>query len=599
MGLTIFFCALAVVLVLIPAFYVLLTEWIDVRAAERYVDSVRASQSPTFVDRPFCKTLSRYLDAFSQAVQRKAVLTFDVDRQLEDLRRAADSISVSVRARAGVLILCGLIVTLVKLQSAVGGLKSTFSNLAAQQSDAGTTVDTAAQVVNGMSTVATAAREAFLISFCAISFAAVLLLLALLLHSKASHLVSRFSEWVYDCYREELKKVPEQVPLNVVAAEFKATAQALERLTNSFGEMTNSFGALQGFADSTERSRNAIVEAMQKLPSHIQESVGTLSGQFVSSVTDGLRNANEHTNQILLIYGQQQQRIEKIQAEVVAIRNFTSQVTESVAKLHRMPEHVAALAAGVELQSSSLKSFESTVAELAIRVEDLPVSGLREDVATLNVATQRVQAAVSSVERFGERVAENIELLRGLPELLRNIDNAVQAEAQNAASLRVSADALGEHVKAVPVVELRAGIAGLASAADKIGNVHAQTIAALADVTRRSEAFELAGRALQGRIDEVIKYCSQLAVQQQQIKTGLGDNQQKASELLSQLADRLDIEIQRLRENDKLRGIEDALVQLALVVNNIKSDLSEGRSEHSKQEVPVDNTVTNEMGARA
>lgn len=589
-------CTAALLLVLAPAVISLCRNHFDVGEAAGYVKSLKAQQDPRMgVTRPFAKTLDAYVNSFDHAVERKSLEKFDVDRQLGDVRRAAGSVAASVRALAGVLILCGLIITLFKLQGAVGGLRSTFSVLAAQQSNVEGASDTAAQVVQGMSTVASAAHDAFLISLCFISSAAILLLLALRESSRAADVVSQFSDWVYSSYRSELNKLPEQVPLNVVAGEFRASAQALELLTASFGEMTKSFGALQGFADSMDRSRNAIVEAMQRLPAHIQESMGSLSEKFVGSVTEGLTNANQHTQQILLIYGQQQQRINTIQAEVVAIKNFSSQVTQAVAKLDGMPEQVTALAAGVELQSKSLNSFASTVAELAIRVEDLPISGLRQDVGTLAAATDRIYAAVNSVERFGERVAQNTELLRELPETTKGIATAVYQEANNAVAFRASVDMLGDHVKALPVSELRAGIVGLTSAAEMIGNIHAQTIAALAEVTRRSSAFEAAGSDLKARIDEVLKYSNQLAIHQQHIKAGQVENAQKVAESLVQLGGRLQSEIQKLKETPQLQAIEDQLTRLWMVVNVMKVDLNALRNGPVKP----DNTLENSSESSA
>jgi hypothetical protein len=560
----------------------------DVSDAAKCIPWSKSGGTAAYRDKPFCKMLARYFDAYSQAIERHALGAFDVESELGEVRRAAGLIGASVRAFAGVLILCGLLVTLVKLQGAVGGLKSAFDQLASQQSNMGSSGSTATQVVGGMSTVASAAHDAFLISFCAIFCAATLLLAALWLHSRAARVVSSFSEWAYSSYREEVRKLPEQVPLNVVAAEFKASAQALERLTTSFGEMTESFRALEGFAGSMDHARNAIVDAMQKLPGHIQASMGTLTEQFVRGVTEGLRNTNEHTERILLIYGQQQQRIEKIQAEVVAIRDFSHQVAQAIAKLDGLPEQVAAVATGVETGSNSLKSFESTVAELAIRVEDLPIAALRAEVAGLAGITEGIKAAVASVEHFGEQVAANTDFVRGVPGLIQGIDASVNKEAENAVAFRASVDVLAAHVKSLPVPELRAGIAGLTTAAAQFGNIHAQTIAGLAEITHRSAAFESAAADLRGRIDEVLKYSNRLAIHQQQIKEGADDNAPKIAERLVQLAGRLQREIQELRDHEQLKDIEDAFTRLGRVVEAIKVKLDTLRMGSTRPDGPLE-----------
>lgn len=149
-----------------PAVYVLYRDGSDALSASRHITSIKSGDLSQGSGKRFCSALRNYVTTFNQAVDRKLLLSFDVDRQLNEVRRVAGTLGASLRALAGVLILCGLIVTLFNLQHAVGGLRATFDQLAAQQSNADSGGDTASQVVAGMSTVATAAGKAFQISFC-------------------------------------------------------------------------------------------------------------------------------------------------------------------------------------------------------------------------------------------------------------------------------------------------------------------------------------------------------------------------------------------------------------------------------------------------
>ncbi len=562
--------ALAVAFVLIPAVILLVRDFRDIICARLYITSLQNGQHSEISGFSFSKSIRRFVSAYTVARDRIMLQSFGLEEHLADVRRSAGSIAGEVRALAGVLILCGLIITLMNLQSAVGGLRDTFSELAAQQVASTSGDDTAAKVVGGMGIVAGAASTAFSISFMMISSAAVLLLLGLLIRTWALHLANSFSGWAHESLAADL---PIQTPLNVVAAEFRASSQALERLTTSFNEMTESFGALQGFADSMDRARSAIVKAMQQLPSHIRESVGTLSETFVNSVGEGLRNSSEHTHQILLIYGHQQQRIENIQAEVTAIRDFTAQVATATGRLEGMPERVADLTTTVQTQAELVKRFELIVAELAIRVEDLPVEGLKEHVEALVRITGQVDSNVLSIDKVGQRIADSTNLLRQLPELAREIRTAVRHEADNSEAFRSTVDDLGEYIRALPVVEIREGIAQLAVATDKVGDVHATAIEALSQITRHSAAFESAGAELRARLEGVLKCASQLAIEQEYIRTHADENAAKIVDRLSGLSERLQSEIRLLSENRSLDGIAHTLNKLSLEIGSILEGL--------------------------
>jgi hypothetical protein len=124
--------------------------------------------------------------------------------------------------------------------------------------------------------------------------------------------------------------------------------------------------------------------------------------------------------------------------------------------------------------------------------------------------------------------------------------------------------------------------------AEQFGNVHAQTIAGLAEITHRSAAFESAAADLRGRIDEVLKYASRLAIHQQQIKEEPNDNAPKIAERLVQLAGRLQREIQELRDNEQLQDIEDAFTRLGRVVEAIKVNLDTLRMGSTRPDGPLD-----------
>jgi methyl-accepting chemotaxis protein len=423
-------------------------------------------------------------------------------------------VSNGVRALAGILILSGLIVTLARMQTAVGTLSNTFSKMAHEQTDTSPTENAAGDVVTGMSQVADAAKGAFQISATLIFSAAFFLFSALIVRMMATRVLNSFVEWARVSYDNSL---PEHVSLGTVAVQFRSSARSLEVLTKSFNDMTESFGALQGFAESMDNARTAIVEAVQQLPVHIQASVGTLSKRFVNAFAEGMRSTSEHTSQILLIYGHQKQRIDHIQEQVQAIHGFAAEMAAIASQLRGLPENVKSVAEGTEAQKSGLQAFGSTVAELAIRLEELPVRQLVDEVNRLAGIVEGAQTSLKTVEKFGERISENTNALRPLPEVAKTIRTAVQHEAENSASFRDSVDQLRLFIEGFPVEQLRNGIESLVQASRSIGSIQGQAIVALDELTRNAADVADGSREMQRLVEQIANVANQLSAEQSRL----------------------------------------------------------------------------------
>jgi hypothetical protein len=374
---TIVGCVIVGLVVLVPALRHLFVATRDIQHAKRIVsefESNSAQPSPELpqnlgkpkVNHHFSHAFLRAHQSFRAAEQRRTLGAFRFGDHFERIRDALGGALNPIRGGAGVLILSGLTITLFNLQHSVQHLKTAFQDLAVHSPTSSTSVDVTAVVTSAMAGLASSAHLAFAFSVGFILTAALLLICVLGLQQSAAKTYQRFVAWAHGEYERLL---PVQTPLGEVAVRFDETAKSLKAVTVSFNEMTEQFGSIRDFAGSIENARIAIEDAMAKLPGHIQASMGTLSERFVASITEGLRESNENSKHVLAIYGHQQHRIDQIQAEAVAIGQYAKQVAEVTKHLEGLPESVTAASEAALDQAASANGLDSTVAELAIRVE--------------------------------------------------------------------------------------------------------------------------------------------------------------------------------------------------------------------------------------
>lgn len=466
--------ALLAAIVWLPGLYCFFKDWAEVRGARAMVAAQTRGERPAAVAKPesLAGRVETFVGRFEAARGAAALDRFDVDAAVEDLRRTALSRTGRARAVASFLILLALTINLASIGVAVGGLDRTFAAIkAAQATQSGLSGSASSAVFDGMVEVARAARMAFSVTAWAVCFAVILLLLSAGLPRKISALISEFSDWAHGQYAKALAGT---VSLHTVSADLKVAATSMERLTGTFAQVTEAFEAVTAFRQSMEIARDAIVDAMRQLPAHIRDSTAQLSQSFVENMAQGLRDADENMKKILLIYGEQQHRIEATYAVLEEVRTSAVSTAESAAKLERLDDCVRKASSAVDRQGIAVAQFETTVAELAIRVEELPLHPLREDVRQLEEALCPLHGLMERLTPLTEEIAGALGLLRGLPESGDQLVRLAERQTADQRELRKGADEMREIIRDLPIHELKDSLAALAASARQLSDERIQ-----------------------------------------------------------------------------------------------------------------------------
>jgi hypothetical protein len=461
-------------IVWLPGLYCFFRDWAEVRLARAMVAAQTGRERPAAVAEPesLAGRVATFVGRLEDARAAIALDRFDVDAAVEDLRRTALSRTGRTRAVASFLILLALTINLAYIGLAVGGLDHTFTAIrAAQATQSGLSGSASSAVFNGMGEVARAARTAFTVTAWAVSFAVILLLLSAGLPRKISALISEFSDWAHDHYA---KAIAGTVSLHTASADLKIAATSMERLTGTFARVIEAFEAVTAFRQSMEIARDAIVDAMRQLPVHIQESTAQLSQDFVENMAQGLRDADENMKKILLIYGEQQHRIEATYSMLDEVRTSAVSTAGSASKLEGLDDCVRQASAAVDRQGIAVAQFETTVAELAIRVEELPLRPLREDVRQLEEGLRPLHALMERLTSLTEKIAGALGLLRGLPESGDQLVRLAERQTADQRELRKGADEMREMIRRLPIHELEESLAALAAAARQLSDERMQ-----------------------------------------------------------------------------------------------------------------------------
>lgn len=582
---TIVGCITVGLVVLVPAVRQLFVAWLDVRRASGVVSILvnlkTGEPAPKLPDtsantyRHFTDAFLRAYRSFDTAVRHNCLTEFNLDHQFERIRAALGGMLNPIRGRAGVLILSGLIITLINLQSSVQSLQTAFTTLAEHPpTDGSTSVDVTSTVTHVMATVAGAAHRAFLFSVVFILIAALLLIGVLYVQAKATRIYQEFVEWAHDKYDDSL---PFQTPLGEVAAKFDQTTKSLTSLAAAFNAMILEFGSLRDFAGSIENARVAIEDAMAKLPGHIQVSMGSLSERFVAGVSEGLRESNENSKHVLAIYGHQQHRIDQIQAEAAAIGEYSKQVAEVSDKLKGLPELVVAASKATTDLADSANRLDSTVAELAVRVEDLPVKELRADVQSLITSTEAVKSHATNVEKFVGVVSANLELLLGLPGQITEIGTGVALQKAAVDVLIAAVGTMQGAVKDLPVAQMGEATRSLSKALERVGTLQGETERLLAEISARMVSMDAVGTEVRTRLEQVGSLSLQLISEYQNAEANSRASAEEIKQALARQGNALVKEILDLKSRPEMEQISQQLGRLegAIISLRTQPDLKE------------------------
>ena len=362
---------------------------------------------------PLTSSILRFSLDFETAKQKKCLHAFDLQQRLAFVRRMPSSMFNGGRSAAGLLILCGLLVTLWNLQRAVGPLGEAFHQLSVQQeaplsgsSEAQQPDDaqrSISQIQNTMSRVASSAHRGFFWSFCFISCAVLIGAACLWGQSHASTTVIRFSVLAESRYREDL---PEQLSIADAATTFREAANALGGLTRSFNDVVIALNALRAFSDTMDETRDMLRKSLEAIPVRIQESMGLVTKDMVRNLETAMKEQADAIHRILVIYGEQEFRIGEIRQQVAAIHTLSERIAQSAAPLETVPTHLAAINNALRQHSSATYRLEATAKLIETAIHEIPSEQLLESAHALSDSASQLRISHSEVLQESKTLLE-------------------------------------------------------------------------------------------------------------------------------------------------------------------------------------------------
>lgn len=352
-----------------------------------------------------------------------------LDNEVTALERALFQPVARVRAAAGILIVCGLLVTLINLRGAVTGMSDTFIAApitssapggSATSSRSALKVADPAEIQRSMQRVIAAAGTAFLSSAFAIGAATLLLFMAVIVSVWAERPCEKCRAWIRDVAYEARRRATNRTGPDVSQPLLESLTQ-LDRLTTTFEETSEALRDLRGFGDRMEGAADQIAEAVRALPSHIGDSVGRLGGEVTHAISQDLQHQLEYLKALVAIYGDQHMVLKSTVSAVTEAAQAARGVETSVGEV---PTRLAAISGAVGQVGSVVAEVLRTVEVARRKVEDFPTTETREAIVALNSAAQ----GLLSMRADFEAIASNLTQLSTSAE----IKNAVTAEIKRA-----------------------------------------------------------------------------------------------------------------------------------------------------------------------
>lgn len=401
---------------------------------------------------PIVMSFYHYLGAFSRAAEARSLSSFSVENNLGGVRRAGAAVSGWRRPLAGMMLLLGLVVTLINLQSSVGSLGKSFQdfgvggNIAQQhradrplngteiEKDGGATDGVAGSqslhrraddVRNGMAAVATSASQAFFFGLGFILIALTSMAGASFLESRARMLTTSIQEFADKLYQTMLPM--QSANLDMASRALADASKGLERVVSRLGNVATEIANLGPMVQAMSSASDAIKSAMDQLPAHLKSSMSTVSEDLVQGVTNTLKQTNDGIKQILAIYSQQQINIGHVRDHTATIANVSKQIDESLEPLADLPGILTQLQSVIVQNGQAQEKLEKTVERTNQVVQEFPVEELRralEQEVKTQASFEELSASIRMLMRELQEAAAEHKTIA--PQSMRAIETASQ-----------------------------------------------------------------------------------------------------------------------------------------------------------------------------
>ena len=392
--------------------------------------------SPFDDGNPVGKAANEYVALFSLCTQRGALGAFSVANSAAVVHARMRMITSQARNLTGVIILCGLLVTLFTLQESVGVLGEAFRHLSTGQatsdpSQAGKDV----QLIQvAMGDIAQTAKVAFKMSGGVILVAALILWLSLMVQRRGQSSMLEFSDWANAAYMEALSARPTDQFSQI--QKFGEMIESMGTMMGSFEQVAASMSSAGDLGSKLDASAQIVAQAVKQLPESINASVVQLSAEVTKDISVHLQHQIEHLQKILAIYGDQEGRVRKIQECLDSFAASVAASSAAVTGLKLLPEKIDSLTITIATASKGAKKVESAAQDLSRKVDELPIIQFREvlvEIAALKEDLPRsVRAAVengfsglekrissaSNPEQIVSELRKLRAIIEGLPEMV-------------------------------------------------------------------------------------------------------------------------------------------------------------------------------------
>ena len=359
-----------------------------------------------------------YVALFSRAASRNMLGSFQVDRAASPLLAYLRSIANLPRNLVGVLILGGLLVTLFNLQGSVGLLGGAFTDLAKsqattqnppegappQRSQSPASPDTAdqsiAQIQKAMGDIARTAQTTFLRSGVVIFMAAVILFVAMVLQYRGQVVSRSFVAWANVSYIEALAARP---------MDQQAQMEKLGELVDKMGELTQSFAGISeamatvgDFGAKLDASSQMVAEAVSQLPATINSSVVQLSAEVTRDISVHLEHQVEHIKRLLMVYGDQEIRVRKIQEYLDGFSKSLDTSFKAASTLVILPDSLNTLSETIKGMTTTSKTMVTTSEQLGAKLMAAVTLASDTMITTSHNLGQKVDALPAAMMRLDE-----------------------------------------------------------------------------------------------------------------------------------------------------------------------------------------------------
>ena len=343
------------------------------------------------------KAANEYAALFSLCATRNALGSFRVEQASAPVQAQIRILTNSPRNLAGVIILCGLLVTLFNLQGAVGVLGESFSNLASGQmsADQARAEHDVQLIQQSMGEIAKTARTAFLRSGQVILTAAIIVWVSLLLQKKGQRSGAQFTGWANAAYFEAVSARP--MDQHAQIEKFGEMIEKMAGMIVSFESVSNSMAAAGDLGSKLDASSQIVAQAVSQLPESINASVVQLSAEVTKDISVHLQHQIEHLKKVLAIYGDQENRVKKIQECLDAFSGSMEASANAVTRMSALPDKIEVLSSAIIANSKNATDVAGAAKSLSKKVDELPIAQVQEILIGIQAMLNDLPLSVRSV----------------------------------------------------------------------------------------------------------------------------------------------------------------------------------------------------------